>query len=226
MKTKYAGLPLAAYTRVSTAAQAASGLGLEAQRRAIAEVAEGGSFAVSVWHEDAGRSGASMERRSGLQGVLADVKAGRVGGLVVAKIDRLGRSSADVLGLVERAQREGWRLVALDVGLDSTTPAGELVAAALAMAARFEYRRISERQTEKHDALRRAGRPRGRAAASREVADRIASLRGSGLSFAGIAETLERDRVPTARGGSAWRASSVRSAYLTRERERAAMAAA
>src|SRR5204862_6448271 len=105
------------------------------------------------------------------------VKAGTAGGIVVAKIDRLGRSSADVLGLVERAQRERWRLVALDVGLDTTTPAGELVAAALAMAARFEYRRISERQLEKHETLRRLGRPRGREATPREISDEIVHLR-------------------------------------------------
>jgi hypothetical protein len=105
--------------------------------------------------EDAGRPGATMHRRAGLQAALAEVKTATVDGIVVAKIDRLGRSSADVPGLVERAQREGWRLVALDVGLDTTTPAGELVAAALAMAARFEWRRISGRQHEKVAALRR-----------------------------------------------------------------------
>ena len=40
------------------------------------------------------------------------------------------------------------RLIVLDAGLDTSTPAGEMVLTALAMAARFEHRRISERQTE------------------------------------------------------------------------------
>src|SRR5690349_10316026 len=121
-------LPLGAYIRVSTTAQAVSGVGLTAQRKAIRDAAAGGDFAIDDWYEDAGRSGASIARRTALQTALADVKAKKIGGLVVAKIDRLGRSSADVCGLVERAQREGWRLVALDCGLDTTTPAGELVA--------------------------------------------------------------------------------------------------
>ena len=214
-----AQLPLAAYVRVSTAGHAASGIGLDAQRQTISEAATAGGFEVGAWHEDAGRSGATMKRRNGLQEALADVEDGRAGGIVVAKIDRLGRSSADVLGLVERAQREGWRLVALDVGLDTTTPAGELVAAALAMAARFEYRRISERQREKHDQLRRLGRARGRKAAPREVADRIVRLRDGGASWQAIADQLEREKVATPRGGATWRPSSVRSAYLTRKRE-------
>jgi DNA invertase Pin-like site-specific DNA recombinase len=166
-----------------------------------------------------------MKRRSGLQAAIAEVAAGRAGGIIASKIDRLGRSSADVLGLVERAQRERWRLLVLDVGLDTATPAGELVAAALAMAARFEWRRISERQSEKHAALRRAGRPRGREAASRQVAAIVEALRAEGLSFAAIAAELELRNIPTVRGGARWYPASVRSVLRTREAELAAQAA-
>src|SRR5437868_10048801 len=155
-------LALGAYVRVSTASQAASGIGLDAQRNAIMTAASQGMFVVGAWYEDAGRSGASVRNRPGLVAALASLEREEVGGLVCAKIDRLGRSTHEVSGLVERAVREGWRLVALDVGLDTTTPAGEMVATALMVAARFEYRRISERQIEKHRELRRLGRPRGR----------------------------------------------------------------
>lgn len=44
-------LPLAAYTRVSTAGQAASGIGLEAQRQTISDAAASGDFEVGAWHE-------------------------------------------------------------------------------------------------------------------------------------------------------------------------------
>ncbi len=160
-----------------------------------------------------------MARRPGLRAALDAVKAGQVNGIVVAKIDRLGRSSADVCGLVERAQREGWRLIALDVGLDTTTPAGELVAAALAMAARFEYRRISERQLEKHEELRRQGRRRGRPGAPTALADEIRAARVAGHSFRAIAADLNERRTPTPQGGLVWHPSSVRSALVARERE-------
>lgn len=225
MKTTTDTQTLAAYVRVSTAGQAASGLGLQAQRRAIREHADAHGLTIGSWHEDAGRSGASMARRDGLRAALDEVRTGRVGGLVVAKVDRLGRSAADVAAVVERAQREGWRLVALDVGLDLGTPAGELVANALGMAARFEWRRISERQREKFAELRRQGRPRGRATVPTAVADRIIRLREKGRTWQAIADELERAKVATARGGTVWRPSSVRAAYLTRRRELAAQAA-
>lgn len=219
MKGPRSTTPLVPYVRVSTAGQVRSGLGLDAQRKGILDYAQAHGLELVGWHEDAGRSGASMNRRPGLKAALTEIQAGRAGGIIAAKVDRLGRSSADVLGLVERAQKEGWRIVVLDVGLDSATPAGELVIAALAMAARFEYRRISERQLEKHAALRRAGRPRGRQAASPEVADTVAALRSEGLTFAAIAAELERRKVPTVRGGLRWFPATVRSVLRTREAE-------
>jgi DNA invertase Pin-like site-specific DNA recombinase len=187
---------LVAYVRVSTAGQAQSGLGLEAQRRAIRKASRAQGLTIAGWYEDAGRSGASVARRPGLRAALAEIQAERADGLICAKVDRLGRSAADVAGLVERAHKEGWRLIALDIGLDLGTPAGELVANALGMAARFEWRRISERQLEKHDELK-TGRqsawpPSGRSTGSRP--DPKATSRGS--QPAGNRRSAEREQGP------------------------------
>ena len=160
-----------------------------------------------------------MGNRPALQGALAAIRSGEASGLIVAKIDRLGRSAAEVLSLVEHARRDGWRLVALDAGLDTATPAGELVAGMLALAARFEQRRISERQIEKFNELRRQGRARGRASTPNDTADRIRELRNAGATWQAIADELNAGGVPTTRGGLPWRPSSTRSAYVTREVE-------
>jgi DNA invertase Pin-like site-specific DNA recombinase len=216
-------LPLAAYVRVSTAGQAASGVGLSAQRHALEQAAASQGFTIAGFYEDPARSGAKLSGRPGLQAALDEIAAGRAGGLAVAKVDRLGRSY-EVMTLVERASREGWRLLALDIGLDTSTAEGEMVAGALTMAARFEWRRISQRQVDKHDQLRREGRRRGREAVPVEIADRIIELRGTGLSYQKIAKRLEAERVPTARGGR-WASATVRSAEITRRREIAAQAA-
>ena len=50
-----------------------------------------------------------MGTRPALQGALAAIRSGDASGLIAAKIDRLGRSAAEVLALVEQARREGWR---------------------------------------------------------------------------------------------------------------------
>jgi DNA invertase Pin-like site-specific DNA recombinase len=62
------------------------------------------------------------------------------------------------------------------------------------MAARFEWRRISHRQREKFDELRRQGRKRGRPATPTDVADRIVAMRDDGATYQKIAEPSERHK--------------------------------
>jgi DNA invertase Pin-like site-specific DNA recombinase len=209
---------LAAYVRVSTAGQEASGLGLTAQRDAILAAAADGAFSIGAWFEDAGKSGANLRNRPGVQAALDAVKRGEVGGVVVAKIDRLGRSY-QVMDLVGRAAKEGWRLLALDVALDTSTPEGELVAGALTMAARFEYRRISTRQRDAQRTLRALRADRGLPAVRRDLADEMRAWRADGWTLQQIVDELTRRKEPTARGGAEWHRATVRSAINARERE-------
>jgi hypothetical protein len=55
-----------------------------------------------------------------------DREVREAGAMVVAKFDRATRSPIDAANLRARSEREGWKIVALDLGLDPTTPAGEL----------------------------------------------------------------------------------------------------
>ena len=52
--------------------------------------------------------------------------------LVVSKLDRLSRSMLDFAGIMAAAQSQSWGMVALDVNVDTTTPAGEMVANVMA----------------------------------------------------------------------------------------------
>ena len=63
----------------------------------------------------------------------------------MARLDRLSRSVIDAAQTVERAQRERWNLVALDLGVDFSTPAGEAMAQLIAVFAQLECRLIGER---------------------------------------------------------------------------------
>jgi hypothetical protein len=67
---------------------------------------------------------------------------------VVAKLDRLSRSVVDAGRLLEEARKGGFNIVALDLGLDLSTPTGELVANVLAAVAQWERRMIGVRTSE------------------------------------------------------------------------------
>ena len=133
------------YCRVSTDEQHASGAGLAAQQTAIrAECARRGWQLDRIIGEDAGASSATLERQ-GLQQALAILDKGSAGVLVIAKLDRLSRSVAQGAQVMDRAKRKGWSLVALDFGLDTTTPAGEMVANVILSTAQYERRLIGQR---------------------------------------------------------------------------------
>jgi DNA invertase Pin-like site-specific DNA recombinase len=183
---------------------------MEAQREAIAEEARKRGWQELRWASDPGFSGKDLNR-PGLQAALQDLSDGRADVLVVSKMDRLSRSVHDFSGLVERARREGWSLRILDLGLDMTTPEGELMANVLATFAQFERRRISARIREALSVKRAQGVRLGRPRTIREpLRHRIKDMRAAGASYASIADSLNSEGVPTARGRGVWYPSAVR----------------
>jgi DNA invertase Pin-like site-specific DNA recombinase len=146
-----------------------------------------------------------------LQRALDALDRGTAEILVIAKLDRLSRSVAQGAQVIDRAKRKGWSLVALDFDLDTTTPAGEMVANVILSTAQYERRLIGQRTRDalavKREQGVRLGRPQ---ALPDDVVHRIVAARRAGSSFRAIAAQLEMDGVPTARGGSTWHASAVR----------------
>ena len=94
------------YIRVSTEKQADFGVSLEAQEakiRAMAVVQGAGLEEAIV---DAGESAKSLNR-PGMERLLALVDAGAVDTVIIAKLDRLTRSVADLAELLKRFERRG-----------------------------------------------------------------------------------------------------------------------
>ncbi len=180
---------------------------MEAQRAAIIAEAERRGWQVE-FIEDAGFSAKSLNR-PGLRDALARLKSGEGSILVVSKMDRLSRSLLDFAGIMQRAQHEGWALVALDSPADLTTPTGEAMAGVLAVFAQLERRLIGERTraalAQRRAAGVRLGRPR---LVSPETEARVAALRAEGLSFRSIAARLTEEG-HLAPGGGEWQPSSL-----------------
>lgn len=201
------------YVRVSTSEQADSGAGLAAQRAAIeSDCARRGWELVAIL-EDGGFSAKSLVRPA-LQQALAMLKAGHAGVLMVSKVDRLSRSVLDFCTVLATAERQRWALVALDLAIDTTTPAGQLMANILAVFAEYERKLVGQRTRDALAAKRAAGvvlgRPRLLAGA---VAERIRSARAAGATLQAIADGLNSDGITTPTGRS-WSPALVRKITL------------
>jgi DNA invertase Pin-like site-specific DNA recombinase len=217
-----AAMHVLTYRRVSTSEQADSGLGLAAQDAALTSAAAHKGWTITQDYVDAGATGSNVDR-PGLQAALLALRNREADALAVAKLDRLSRSLVDFAGLMETARREGWAVIALDLGVDTSTPAGEMLANVLASFAQYERRLISQRTKDALAALRaqgvRLGRPR---AVSDAVAERIGAWRAAGVPLARVAQHLNDQGVPTAHGGRQWYPSTVRAVLRAYEREVAA----
>lgn len=204
------GTQVIGYVRVSTDDQEASGAGLKAQREAIRAECERRGWKLLRVEEDA-LSGKTL-RRPGLEAALASCHSGEAAGIVVAKLDRLSRSIIDFARLLEDAKKRGFNIAALDVGLDLSTPQGELVGNVIAAVAQWERRIIGQRTREalavKKSEGVRLGRPRS---LPPRIRTRIRRMRGRGMTLEAIARKLNDEGVPTAQGGKRWYAATVRS---------------
>lgn len=211
------GMRAVGYARVSTAEQADSGASLGAQREAIeTEVKRRRWELVELFTDTA--SGKSLNGRDGLRKALTVLNNGKADVLVVAKLDRLSRSLKDFAGLMEQAARKKWALVALDLGVDTTTPSGELVANVMASVAQWERRAIGQRTKDALALKRKEGVRLGRPTVlSDGFRKSIQRMRDQGRSFQAIADRLNARGIPTAHGGAKWYASTVRAVLNRRE---------
>lgn len=197
------------YFRVSTDAQGDSGAGLAAQMETVAaERKRRGWVEVDKFTDIA--SGKSIRKRPNLERALAVMERGEADLLVVAKLDRLSRSLLDFASLMARAQEQGWGIVAIDIGVDTSTINGELVANIIMSLAQWERRIIGQRTKDALGAVKSSGTKLGRPSnLDPSVAELIRMLVADGRSYRSVAERLNAKRVPTSQGGR-WHASTVR----------------
>lgn len=217
-------LQLVAYYRVSTTRQGESGLGLDAQRLRIQQLAaDRGAVLVAEFTEvESGRK----NHRPVLAQALAEARRLRAA-VVVAKLDRLARDAEFVLRLSREAEANGLAgFLFCDLPeIDATTSAGRLILSVMASVAEFESRRISERTREAMQQARGRGARFGaampqvaaandaRRQQATEAAERLrgvlAPMAASGASLRAMGAALEAAGVQTSGGGSHWSAVQV-----------------
>jgi DNA invertase Pin-like site-specific DNA recombinase len=204
------------YLRVSTDKQGESGLGIEAQRKAVETYLNGGSWTLAQEFVEV-ESGKRSNNRPQLAAALAACKKLKAK-LVVAKLDRLARNVAFISKLME----SGVEFVACDF-----PHANKLTIHILAAVAEHERELISSRTKAALAAAKERGKKLGGpkqalaaklgAAANKEAADRFAAnalpiirqVQASGVTtLRGIAGALTARGIPTPRGRE-WSAPQV-----------------
>jgi DNA invertase Pin-like site-specific DNA recombinase len=133
------------------------------------------------------RSGRTMER-PGLDALLAYARNGDT--LVVVRLDRLGRSLAELLTSVATLKERGIALVSLEEKIDTNSAAGELIFHVFGAIAHFERRLIAERTKDGIAAARARGKRPGRQPLDVDKIAAALKLVAAGLSPTKAAEQL------------------------------------
>jgi DNA invertase Pin-like site-specific DNA recombinase len=205
------------YSRASTSEQ---NLTLEGQRAKLQAEAAYRGWEHTVYLEDGGQSGKSLDR-PGMRKALAMLASGEADTLCAVKLDRLSRSVVDFVSLLSLAERQGWNLVVLDLALDTSSANGRFVAQILASVAELERNLIAERTKAALAVKRQQGVRLGRPVRlDPEVRRFIGHARAEGFTMAAIADTLTAQGIPTAHGGR-WAPGTVHSVLRSLERDQA-----
>jgi DNA invertase Pin-like site-specific DNA recombinase len=193
------------YVRVSTDKQE---VGPEVQVDALVRAAGAEGWKLDIVKEDA-VSAATVSKRPILLGCLQDLQKKGHDAIAVSKVDRLSRSVDDGSTLLTTSKRQGWAIICLDIGVDTSTIMGSAMFTMALTFGEMERRRIGERTKEsmakiKADTGKHMGR---RTLLPPETLSLVLTLRQT-MTYAQAAEHLNAQRIPTATGGL-WHPSTV-----------------
>lgn len=205
------------YLRVSGEEQKATGLGINAQKAAIIAECERRGWTLVGFFIDEGVSGRiSPDKRRGLHDAIVTLDEGKASTLVVAKVDRLARSIADLALLSRLGEQAGWNIVALNSPFDTTTPTGAAMASMMGLFAQLEAAMGSERMKAAMAVRRARGEQLGRPSqVSAEARERLGELRADGLSWPKVAAAMNEEGWPTTKGGRWYPATAQRLAAMS-----------
>jgi DNA invertase Pin-like site-specific DNA recombinase len=127
---------------------------------------------------------------------------------------------------MDRAARECWALIVLDLGLDTTTLMGRFTANLFANIAELERGMIAERTSAALQAAKAQGKRLGvgNRVLDPQLLQRIVNMHQAGEGLTAIANRLNDEGVPTSRGGSKWWPSTVKGALESDRLDREAAA--
>jgi putative DNA-invertase from lambdoid prophage Rac len=180
------------YARISTSDQQTIPL----QIRALQEYAVRRGWTITLQVKEVGSGASQRQLREKL---LEAARRREIDVVLVSRLDRWGRSVADLLATLQELQHLGVGFVSLTEALDLTTPAGRAMAALLAVFAEFEREILRERVRAGLAHARQNGKKLGRPPTAARHASEIRKLHRAGVSKSEIARRLEIGRTSVRR---------------------------
>jgi DNA invertase Pin-like site-specific DNA recombinase len=171
------------YARVSTHDQQTLAL----QRNAMVAYAQQRSGAIVTVVEDIG---SGVNERLQRERLMRAARRREIDAIVVWRLDRWGRSLADLVSTLQELHELGIGFISLSEALDFTTPTGRAMAGMLAVFAEFERGILRERVKAGIAEARRRGTRHGRPPSVAHQAEAVQQLYAEGLSKSAIARRL------------------------------------
>ncbi|GHU83439.1 integrase [Clostridia bacterium] len=218
------------YVRVSTEEQAQEGFSIRAQEQKLKDYARIKDWSIYNIYIDEGISGKNITERPAINRMLEDIEKGYVKNALVFKIDRLTRSTADLIYLVDLFNQYDCAFNSLMESIDTQTASGRMFLKIIGIFAEFERENIIERTRLGLERKAREGyslccrsasygydRPKGQKIQSineeeaeivREIFDMFIN---QNMPLGGIAKSLNMREIPT-KGNSLWNSEKIKKA--------------
>jgi DNA invertase Pin-like site-specific DNA recombinase len=132
-------------------------------------------------------------QRPQLEELLNYVRKGDI--LVVTKLDRLARSTKDLLSIVDRIEQKGVSLKVLNINLDTSTATGKLMLTMLGAIAEFERGIMLERQREGIAIAKAENKYKGRKPIDIDKLYEVQNLVGEGMSVTAASKQVGISRI-------------------------------
>lgn len=144
------------YVRVSSESQ-----NVESQLFPLRDYCKRMGLASVEEYVDNGFSGKD-DKRPAFERLMVDIRAGKLDGVLVFKLDRIGRSLRHLLGLFEEFKNSGVEFISLTQNINSDTPEGKMFWQMLGVFAEYEREIIVSRTLSGIAKARRQGKTLGR----------------------------------------------------------------
>jgi len=139
-------------------------------------------------------SGANSKRPEYLQ-MVKELRQMKYAGVVVFRLDRLGRNSRELALLIDELENKGIKVLSINESFDTSTAMGRAMRELVMIFAQLEREQIGEATKQRLSSLKASGKRLGQKPVSDYQLSKVRELSGQGLSYRAIAKQMQLSHV-------------------------------